>query len=195
MYVVVIERMQRLVRLMSVVVELYGYVESQQIDAEYAVGKSYNYAKIIGNKAVGGIVGGAWNTGGQILTIRYCYNTGTIQCTGVVNGGILGGTYNAIVEESTDATKNIIRSCYSIGKNESTSPNQISNKYATVSNSYYLTGRTNVSGYGTEKVEIKFKADKSDKASVYYLLEIGASGVWRINSYNNKYVSLSWQKE
>ena len=184
-----------LVILMNVVVELFGYIESNPNNKEYIVGKSYNYGAIKGNKAVGGIVGGAWNVNGQVLTIKYCYNTGSINCSSFVNGGILGGTYNAIVETSTDSTKNIIDGCYSIGVNSSSVPNQISNRYATVTNSYYILGRNNVSGYGIGKADNQFELDKSDRNSVYYLLDSLRSGIWTKNGYNNGYVSLLWQKE
>ena len=133
---------------MDIRVELYGYIESQQTEIEYAVGMSYNYGTIECSIATGGIVGGAWNPEGETIVIKGCQNTGTIKCNHQFNGGILGGTYSMMDETSTDATKNKVINSYSTGTIESSVQNQICPKYAEVVNCYYVGRRQNVSGYG-----------------------------------------------
>lgn len=172
---------------------IVGYVGYQVDESEYAVGKCYNYGTIESSTAVAGIVGGAWNEDGQTITIKTCYNTGTILCEDNFNGGILGGTYNLFDEENLEVNRNVVFACYNIGTIESSLANQISSKYADVRECYYITLRTNLSEYGYGKFEVYFK--KSNASSVYTQIGRVAPGCWVLNENNNGYVSLAWQNE
>lgn len=173
---------------------LYGYIESQRLDCGYSVEKSYNYGTVESQGvAIGGIVGGAFNPDGQTISIKFCYNMGTIKSNHISNGGILGGTYYLYDKNDTSGSKNIVYGCYSLGKNQSSSPNQISSSYATVTECYYLIYETNISGYGFNKLEKNFK--NTNSRSVWYALNTLSEGDWVVTEKNNGYVSLAWQNE
>lgn len=179
---------------MDILAELFGFIE-KSCDSDYTVEKCYNNGTIESSKLVGGIAGGAWDVDGQNISIRNCYNTGLIKCTNNNNwnGGILGGTYNFANSNNTSMSYNTITSCYNIGTIEAASPNQISPRYTRVTYSYYVSKRTNTSGYGTGKVEDKFKT--TDMSSVWFGIRLQSTDVWVVNEKNNGYLSLCWQNE
>lgn len=176
---------------MDLLVELFGYIEHSC--SNYDIEKCYNYGTVESENIVGGIVGGAFNSEGNVIKIRYCYNTGKIKCNKEINGGILGATYNFFDETVTNINKNIITCCYNIGEIESTSPNQISSKYARVTYSYYISDFENMSQYGTGKSIEDFKSN--DSTSILKMMNRFFPNIWTINENNNGYLSLNWQNE
>ena len=166
--------------------ESYGFVESGT--GGVATIKCYNYGDVESFQATGGIVGGAWDPEKTTITIRGCYNTGKIKCDSISNGGILGET-----EEDNTITNIKVMGCYNIGEIESSFPNQISNKYANITYSYYLVGRENISEYGIAKEEEQFKTIGADTVSKE-IVRVTA-GYWTISEINNGYLSLVWQNE
>ena len=158
-------------------------------DVDYSVGYCYNTGTIKGTSCVGGIVGAAWGGASKTVAIYYVYNTGKIiNTTNRFNGGILGATYYDCVGEKVD-TANVVKYGYSIGEITSSTGevNQIVSGYATCTNMYYISGRTNTSGYGTAKSTNLFKAGLSNTSSVLYLLNSVNTGTWTIDSaYNSR---------
>jgi len=172
---------------------IVGYIEYGVDDLDYTVEKCYNYATVKSKTRIGGIVGSAWNTEGKSIVIRNCYNTGSIEGKEKYNGGILGGTYNLYDSTNTDKSKNIIDACYNIGDIGPMFSNQISPKYADVSDSFFLNKKSNFSGYGFGKEDIRFKT--TDYFSIYYIFQNKYPDYWCINENNNGYLSLMWQNE
>jgi len=171
-----------------------GFVGTQNVENGFAVQKCYNYGTIESTIATGGIVGGAWDSSGQQIKIQCSYNMGEIICDDITNGGILGGTYNLYDEEYTGIDKNIIVGCYNLGTITASLPNQISSNYANVQACYYLSGKTNNSGYGTSKFERNFKSVTSG-SSVGKNLNAVFPEIWVVNEHNSGYISLAWQNE
>ena len=117
------------------------------------------------------------------------YNTGKIvNTTDDFNGGIVGATYYNCFGEKIDNT-NVIEYGYNIGDITSATGeiSQIGPGYMNCEKMYYISGNTNVSGYGIERTSDLFKADASNTDSVLYLLNVDNPGIWAIDSnYNSR---------
>ena len=152
-----------------------GYIENQLSDRDCSVIQSYNRGQIEGYKAIGGIVGSAWSKFDTPIVIKLCYNTGNVNSTTEMHGGILGGTQKDLRGEDTSPDKNVIMNCYNVGKiTNLTISNftfQLTHEYATVINSYYPIESKDVSGYGTKIQSFYFKLPISVPSSLVYILD------------------------
>ena len=180
----------------STVNEFAGGISGFSTDlnsGDLVIGYCYNIGKIEGVNCIGGICGGAWGNESKTIGIRNCYNTGAVTSSKTFNGGILGGTYFDYAVKKAENHNNIMF-CYNIGIVNGNKINQIVSSYSSVTDCYYISGRTNNSGYGFGKAEYLFKAPISDNNSLINRFDAIRKGIWTLNSkYNNGYVCLLWQ--
>lgn len=175
-----------------------GYLELNPVNKDCGITKSYNRGKVTGNKAIGGIVGAAWNIYNKSTSIKYCYNKGDITCQQRLCGGILGGTQYDL-DGNDSSSNNVIVGCYNVssvsGGTTSVYSYQITHSYATVTSSYYPMQSKNDNAYGTAMQTVLFK-DKFGPSSLLYILESLSKGSWTISdSKNDGYPYFLWENE
>lgn len=141
------------------------------------------------------LLGAAWNHSGTNVSMSFLYNIGTITALREDGwtGGILGGVYNNCYGVKIN-NSNSVKYGYNFGNivaNENII-SQICPNYANVQNVYYVSGRTNKSGYGTGLDSNLFTS--GELGSVYYQLNQITPNVWTINNlYNSGMPIFTWQ--